>query len=141
MCLEEFNSLTSLFFVVEGNVHTFNLVDPNDNLIENEIVAVADGVQTEFSIFKTYSLQSRSFKRLIQQVSLTDLNITPAGYAISSTGKITYAVAPTNGTNIEVVLANFLVPVHFLEDRMQSTYEGFRINSANGITLQETILV
>ena len=65
---DEFQRFNSFFRARIGCAYAFRIKDHADFRMENQIIAVADGVSKEFEIYKSYEDEACSYRRKIAAV-------------------------------------------------------------------------
>ena len=109
----------------------------------DQLIGQGDGTATAFQLSKTYSSGLQSYVRTINKPVAGTVLIAVGGVVQSSgwsvdttTGVITFAVAPANGASITAGF-EFDVPVRFDSDLMDVTLDIERLGSITSIPLVE----
>ena len=136
----EYVSIRNFFRARKGKAIGFRLKDWTDYKDEGNgilgLTGLADGTVGPFQLVKKYSSGSDIDKRLIIKpvsgtVSLYDNGslISPANYTLdTTTGKVTFSVAPTNGHTLTWV-GEFDVAVRFDTDELKSRFDAAVIST------------
>ncbi|AJD83173.1 glycoside hydrolase family protein [Paracoccus phage vB_PmaS-R3] len=114
--------------------------DPSDT---DQVLDVGDGTETEFQLVKRYSDAGEEYVRPIKKpvigttVVALDGVSQPSGWTLdSTTGVITFAVAPGSGVVITAGF-EFDVPVRFDDDELQLSADAFESGSIPAINVIE----
>lgn len=141
----QLDTLLAFFRARKGKAYGFRFKDWTDFSAVGQVIAVGDGVETQFPLIKTYSSGSVTETRMItkpvsgavsvfvdavEQVENTDYTL---DYL---TGIITFASAPANSTSITADF-EFDVPVRFDTDRLSALLDTYGSRSWNDIPLLE----
>ena len=109
----------------------------------DQLIGQGDGTATSFQLSKTYSSGLQSYVRTINKPGAGTVLIAVGGVVQSSgwsvdttTGVITFAVAPANGASITAGF-EFDVPVRFDSDLMDVNLDIERLGSITSIPLVE----
>jgi uncharacterized protein (TIGR02217 family) len=119
--------LKAFWFDRRGDFKSWLLKDWSDFSATLEPIGVGTGALAAFQIIKTYTAGVNPYERAIRHIKPGTLSVyvdgvlkaTPADYTVSSTGLVTFVVAPPDS---EIVTASFeyYVPVRFEGDRFTS---------------------
>ena len=98
----ELKTLAGLFLTVRGSWDSFLFTDPADNAVTDMSFGAGDGATTRFQLTRAYGAGGFTFAEPVQNINVLT-NIKIAGvtktlgtdYTVSSTGMITFTVAPT----------------------------------------------
>lgn len=124
------DTLRAFFLNRYGREKAFLLQDLSDYKIPQsgagaQLIGTGNGTQTAFQIIKKYTDQGFTYTRTILRPSTTAADLVVYVNAIESTGGgvnytystttgiITFNVAPANGLPVTITLAKFWVPVRF----------------------------
>jgi uncharacterized protein (TIGR02217 family) len=119
----------------------FRFKDWLDYKINDQQIAAADGLQSEFQLIKTYEYDNYQDVRVISKPITKTMNIFCDKTKVfpqieESTGIIRFSEAPAKGTII-TVNGEFDVPVRFDIDYLALSYENYNIFSHYEIPLVE----
>lgn len=122
----ELAKMLSFYNQMGGSYHTFLYLDPDDNIVTNQVFAVADGTTTSYQLYRNIY----SFLEPIQNVNGTpqifaDGTLLTSGYTISSTGVVTFTTAPSAGQSLSWT-GSFYFRVRFTNDTQD--YDQFMYN-------------
>ncbi|UTC29070.1 hypothetical protein MARCHEWKA_05610 [Brevundimonas phage vB_BpoS-Marchewka] len=150
---EQMDELTAFFYARRGRAFGFRFKDYNDFRLKQQVIALGDGVQTEFQIIKTYNDQNPAtaqnyvYQRKLYKIAWNTVAGVKMGAAVQvqgvdytidhDTGKIIFAVPPLNTAPIMIGAAEFHVPVRFDTDHLDSTHEFWLTQSWSSIPLVE----
>lgn len=145
---EELDQLRSFFYARRGMAHSFSFYDWGDNTITNQNIGVGDGVKTQFQIIKSYIDESNyQYDRAITKIETgTDLPITANGTPLikgtdyqlnTSTGMVTFAVAPALGVVLNLPYAVFYVHCRFDIDHFDPVHDFWLYQSWESIPIVE----
>jgi uncharacterized protein (TIGR02217 family) len=140
-------ALLDFFHARAGRARGFRLKDWSDFTsaadgtavpsFTNQVIGTGDGNATVFQLNKIYSSASASHAREIRKPVTGSVTIgldgvqAMAGWSVdSTTGIVTFAVAPLNGVSITAGF-NFDVPVRFDTDQLNLTAEDFQSQQAH----------
>ena len=135
------------FVVIQGRKNSFRYKDWNDYQLTSEQIGTGTGSLTTFQITKTYTTGSYTHVRDILKpvasgllVYVNDvLQTITTDYTVdTTTGVITFVVAPGNGLSVKVT-GTFDVPVRFSIDAMSSEHVGFEAEDWDGVRLIEDL--
>jgi len=144
--------IRAFFYARRGRAFGFRYKDWGDYQIREQVIDVGDGVSTAFQIVKTYrSQQSESDEAYIYERKITKINwdsitvIKVDGVPLAAdawvvdhnTGIITFDTAPAYQAPIEIVYAEFHVPVRFDTDHLDVAEDFWNTESWNSIPLVE----
>ncbi|GFE49894.1 glycoside hydrolase family 24 [Roseobacter cerasinus] len=111
----------------------------------DQVIGTGDGVQTEFSLLKTYESGSHTYERPITKpvvgTALVGLDgaalVEASDYAIDhTTGVVTLAAAPAEGATVTAGF-EFDVPVRFDTDRIQTSIASFQAGEVPNVPIVE----
>lgn len=150
-----FRAIIALFRAHFGSLRPFPFKDWGDYQLTNELIGTGDGSDTTFQIIKTYNPGSilgvstvYTYVRdiylprsgLVVKVDGVTQTLT-TDYTVSSTGIITFTVAPPNGEAITVT-GEFDVPVRFdigPGEPLPISINESNLAQINGFSLREVI--
>lgn len=136
-------ALIAFFRARRGKAIGFRFKDWSDYSASSQIIGTGNGSKTAFQLVKSYTSGGVTVDRTITKpVSGTiqiykDGVLQGSGYTASTTtGIVTFSVAPANGV---VITANFEfdVPVRFDTDHMETNLESYGIGSWGNIPIVE----
>ncbi len=137
-----FDLINAFFYNRKGRAYGFRYKDWADYQAIGQVVGVADGVETQFQLIKTYDSGSNQLSRTISKpventVSVyMDAVLQSSGYSIDiTTGILTFSSAPSNGAIISVDF-EFDVPVRFDSDNLE-----VRVDSVNSFSVNDILLI
>jgi len=155
---DELDELVAFFRARKGKARGFRFRDLGDYKLENEQIAVADGIATAFQITKTYAGSSdvRELKKIATQADSDSIALDHASTALTfavkvnsilqtesvdytidrNTGIITFTSPPT-ATHPITVTCEFDVPVRFDTDSMVTNIQSLNNYSWEGVQLVE----
>jgi uncharacterized protein (TIGR02217 family) len=120
----ELRNLLAFFNAVQGQYGSFYFLDPYDNTVTNQEVAVADGVSTSYQLSRTVGLGTPyPFVEPVYGavgVPQVFLNGQPATAGVGPFGTITFQTAPAQGQVISWT-GQFYFLCHFTQDALQPT--------------------
>jgi uncharacterized protein (TIGR02217 family) len=144
--------VTAFFYCRYGRAYGFRFKDWNDYKITDQLIALGDGVATDFQIIKTYTHGGKTFQRKLTKIAWNTLaGISVGGDVVtqspdingqywsvdSNTGILTFANAPDLGDEIVIGTGEFHVPVRFDTDHLDLTHEFWNVQSWPNIPLVE----
>ncbi len=139
----QLDTLVAFFRARKGRAYGFRFKDWTDYQASQVSIGTGDGTTTQFQLVKSYSSGAVTETRIIRKpVSGTvqvykDSVLQSSGVSVdSTTGVVTFAVAPTTGVVITASL-EFDVPVRFDTDRLSARLEAYGIHSWLDIPLVE----
>jgi uncharacterized protein (TIGR02217 family) len=134
----DLNEVLAFFEARGGPRFAFKLLDPTDNTVFNGYVGVGNNEQTQFSLFKIYSLDvPEEIQSTIRPITCPDETtvqiffnsvLQTSGYTINTTtGLVIFSSPPSSSVTI-TWSGLFYVPVRFTDTKMAvsiSAYESF----------------
>lgn len=147
--------LTAFFMARHGRENAFRFLDWNDYLLEDQVIALGDGVTTVFQMVKTYTSQETASgetytytRRIlkpawdsVEGVRIAGVLMDEADYSIDyNTGKITFVDPPYDGEAISIDAAEFHVPVRFDAEHLDVQQEFWNTASWPNIEIVEVRL-
>lgn len=140
---EIFQKLQSFFLICNGSEMCFNYLDNTDYTLNNEIIAVSNGINTSYQIYKTYSYNNKVFQRKITKIKNANIYINNSlldtdKYNINN-GIITFinSYIPEKNSIISIT-AIFYVIVRFDIDFLPVAQKQFNSVELPDISLIET---
>jgi len=140
---EQMAELITFFRARKGQAEGFRFKDWTDYEAAGELLAIGDGITTEFQLIKAYTSGSTTQSRIIvKPIAATlklylDSVLHATGYVLdAATGMITFDSAPADGVNIHADF-EFDVPVRFATDRLSSSLDDYGVYSVRDIPLVE----
>ena len=150
---KDLQTLISFFEARGGQLYSFRFKDPVDHLscdidetpsATDQVVAVGDGAETEFLIYKNYSDVAGQSRRPITKfvdgtvsVAIDGAVLNPFDYAVNiQTGLLSFSAPPNEGVVISAGYA-FHVPVRFGTDRLELSLEAFGAGEIAQVPLVE----
>jgi uncharacterized protein (TIGR02217 family) len=150
---DQMEELTAFFYARRGRAYGFRFKDWNDFKINQQVIAVGDGVTKTFQIVKTYTqTQAENGETFAFTRKLTKINWgTIAGVLMGAaaqvqgtdytvdydTGLITFEVAPLNTAQIKIGAGEFHVPVRFDTDHLDASHDFWNTQTWGSIPLVE----
>ena len=142
----QLDALINYFNAAQGRLHDFPFKDFNDfstnpggtPTFSDVNIGTGDAVETQFQVNKTYTIGGQTTTRKITNTVSADLLVgvnavemfDPGDYSISSTGLITFVVAP--GSSEPVTWGGtFDVLVRFDSDELSIEIEAFELGTAS----------
>ncbi len=124
---EKIAAVKALFRASRGGLHFFPFHDWDDEFhtLDDEVIGIGDGAQTQFQVTKTWTVggqsQSRKITRPANPLTVKKDGVTQTtGFSVSyTTGIVTFSPAPANGVVISVD-GSFDVAVRF-DPTMEAT--------------------
>lgn len=129
----EFAQLTAFYLARQGAWDNFLFTDPSDNAVTTMAFGTGDGSTRAFQLTRSFGAGGSAFVEPVQNVNGTPsiyvngtLKTAGTDYTISSTGLVTFTVAPAAAAALTWT-GNFYYRCRFLDDRLQFTriYVGF----------------
>ena len=123
---KELQQLVDFYNQCRGGYDWFNFSDPDDNTIalsSPQLIGIADGVQTNFQLVRTF--YTGGFVEPIlsyNSATITDNGVTKtygADYVINPDGVVSFTVAPTAGHFIRWY-GTFYWPCRFVDDSLEA---------------------
>lgn len=149
----QMDELTAFFYARRGRAYGFRFKDWNDYKLKQQVIALGDGVETEFQIVKTYTEtnpengETYTYTRKLTKLAWGTVAGVKMGAAVQTagvdysvdydTGRITFVVPPLNTAPILIGAAEFHVPVRFDTDHLDTTHEFWLTQSWSSIPLVE----
>lgn len=113
----ELQQLIGFFLARRGNFDTFLYLDPSDNHVNNQVIAIGDGATKTFQLVRSYA----GFVEPVFGV-LTDPGLTVSGqqqsYTWDTWGAVTFSAAPPYGAQILAPSFNYCYRVKFVDSMM-----------------------
>lgn len=130
---DAYREIKKMHLVARGQLHAFRFRDELDYTADQEVFAVADGVQTVFQLAKVSSIDGVSYTRNVY-APVSAVVITQDFAVVSPTidydrGTVTFAVAPPDGAILRWT-GDFDVWVRFNQDYLPFTIDN--LNATNG---------
>lgn len=136
--------LISFFRAMRGRAIAFRFKDWLDYSAQGQLIAIADGVTSEFQLIKTYAVDDiqevRKITKPVKDTVKIYLNTSIAGdYMVDyDQGLINFNNPPPHGARITADF-EFDIMVRFDIDQISAGLDGHEIHSLNDITLVEVI--
>lgn len=145
---EEINleALISMFHITKGRAHGFRYKDWHDYktcplnqtpAATDQALGTGNGATTTFQLVKTYTLGSTSTSLPVYKpvggtvkVAINGVNQTSGWSVNTTTGIVTFSVAPANGA-VLTWGGEYDIPVRFNTDTLSTRLETYRIGSAS----------
>ncbi len=152
--LDDIETMIAFFEAREGQVYGFRWKDWSDYksclasadvAFEDQVIAVGDGVNVGFPLFKAYASGGVSYSRPITKpvsgtvlvgVARTQMVETVHFEIDLASGMVTFDHAPEEGAEITAGF-EFDVPVRFDTDRIQTSVAGFQAGDAPDVPVVE----
>lgn len=115
---EYLDRLKAAFMACRGQLHSFLAKDWSDCRAEEELFAVADGVDTQFQLLKNYQFGDAVYSRKISYINEIEItvNALPAAASVDlDAGLVVFAAPPSQGSILRWS-GTFRVPVRFAQD-------------------------
>ena len=113
-------TLSGFFLARQGSFDSFLFTEPSDCAVADQQIGLGDGITTTFQLIRALG----TFVEPVQNVNVLN-NIKIGGavvsgstYNVSSTGLVTFTVAPTSGANITST-GSYYYRVRFSQDSTQ----------------------
>jgi len=154
----QINSVSDVFYVLEGRAHSGLFKDWADYQIPYDYpnltggaafhsIGTGNGSQTDFQLTKTYTVNSRTYVRIIQKplsLSLvvrkdTTTQNDPADYTITALGLVQFVVAPGGGVDVNYQ-SDYSVPFAFKEDKFEITMATFEAGQIPSTMIEQVLL-
>lgn len=135
----QIDELVAFFRRMHGKAYAFRFKDWADYSATAQEIAVADGVEQNFQLVKTYDSYSREISKPVSgstKIYIDGVEQT-TGVAVDSTsGVVSFTTAPADGG---VITADFEfdIPVRFDADYLPITFDAAGLNSVRDIPLLE----
>lgn len=134
--IKNYQKLQSFFFICQGCYHSFNFFDKNDNQIELQKIATADGQTTDFEIFKNYSYDNLSIKKRIykttnEKVYINNNLVNNYKYTIHDGIISFYQQYVPKMNDVITIKCNFYIIVRFENDTINITKKNNTIEIEN----------
>jgi uncharacterized protein (TIGR02217 family) len=143
----DMDKVVAMFFAVRGRGVGFRFKDWADYQIALQNIGIGNGVLTQFQLVKSYTFGAETYTRTIRKpVAGTVTGVTVNGVpktlgtdftVDTTTGILTFTVAPANTHVVFVGAAEFDVPVRFDIDKLPVSHEAWQIESLSSIPLVE----
>lgn len=138
---EQYENIKKIHLITKGSLSALKFIDPLDNELRDEIIAVGDNTTKEFQVIKNYSLAgtglnyARSIFGLVVEddfkVTINNIVQNPGSYSIKiNQGKIVFNTAPLSGGVIRVT-GKFFVWVRFVEDELLFSLDNINATNAS----------
>ena len=146
---DDMDDLIAFFMAMQGKAYAFRFKDWADYKIANMTIGTGNGSNRVFQLSKTYLAggnASYGFTRIIKKpvagtLQTVTVNGSSAPFSVDiTTGLITMNNAPTNGAAVNVVYAEFDVPVRFDTDALDVQQDYWNTESWNSIKVKEVRL-
>lgn len=139
---DNYRRVLEFFYARQGRARGFRFKDWTDYEITNQIIALGDGVRTQFQAVKTYESGSVSFSRPIVKPIGSTFIVTVNGAVQTptiddTTGVITFSSAPGVGLPIAIQSGEFDVPVRFDTDMLQVSALWERVGTIPNVPIIE----
>jgi len=140
---ETIEAVHKLYKVCRGKTYGFRFRDwdVKNRILDGEVIGTGDGVETDFQITKSWTLDgqthSRKVTRPVSAIQVfKDGAAQSAGFTVNyDTGVITFSAAPSNGVVISVD-GSFDIPVRFDSDLEGTGMSGY-MEQYDSLTLRE----
>jgi uncharacterized protein (TIGR02217 family) len=140
---EQLQQVVDFFIAVRGQAIAFRFRDPLDHTATNEPFGVGDGTETTFQLVRHYDLGGGTdYARPIYkpvagtvQVFGDDEDLTGL-WTVDTLGVVTFTEPPANGL-VLTWSGDFDVPCRFAADRIETSFELFRVGNIEAIDVVE----
>lgn len=138
---EQLDRLLAFFRICQGKALGFRFKDWSDYQINNNLIAIADGITSSFQLIKRYSFLDQSIVRKISKpvpntIKVYCSNLSEIPEINYSTGQIKFTKTPEKGAEIRAD-GEFDVPVRFDIDKLATSIESYEVYSHQEIPLIE----
>lgn len=131
--------IMGLFGQMQGCYDTFLFSDPNDNTATNQLFATGDGTTTVFQLIEAIGNMTCIVQNLNGSATIKD-NGTTVTPTVSSTGLVTFSVAPLAGHSL-TWSGQYYYRLRFVEDSLADLEEIlYQIWDLGSMKLQTVIL-
>ena len=138
--VDEMELFLNFFHARRGKLIGFRAKDLTDYAVENELIAVGNGILTQFQLIKTYTDVAYGEVRKITKPAFP-IQVKVGGIDISSTLVVDYTTGliyfPSPPSGNITWTGEFHIPVRFNTDEMDVTLEGAEVQSWGNIELVE----
>lgn len=140
---ESMNLLVEFFNVMQGRANSFRMKDWSDYQISDQSIGIGDGVETDFQIFKRYSVHGVNYDREITKIvdgTLTytvDGNPGIVGVINVDTGVLSFSMPVPLGFDVLVEYVEFDLPCRFDTDALNISQDYFETQSWSSIPIVE----
>lgn len=135
LSLEQFEEFNSFFRARHGQQYSFRMRDYADSILKNEIIAIGDGIEKSFEVYKYYQDKISPYKRRITKLSPEFTSINLRGDVDYNNGIITLESPLNLGENL-IMNSLFDVPVRFLNDSFR-----YNFNLDGSVTINDLKLI
>jgi uncharacterized protein (TIGR02217 family) len=135
----QMETVLAFFNARQGMAHGFRYKNWSNYQVTNGVVAVTDGTNTRFGLYKTYGTEwSRMYKRLYKIVVGTVTNVQVLGIPLTegvdftidyNSGEIIFVTTYPSGSIVTAATLEFDEPVRFDFDNMQVVLDAWNSNS------------
>jgi uncharacterized protein (TIGR02217 family) len=139
---QSWDYLRNFFHARQGDAQPFRYLDWSDYEFKDEVIAIANGTQTVFPAYRVYGDAYGQTKRRIYKLDKR-LRVNPLPQSIDfNLGTITYATAPTSGTEIKLN-GVFYTPARFEQKNLEvrfnakSDWDGERLFDLGTLSVVE----
>ena len=129
--------ILNFFYARQGRFRGFRFRDWSDYSVDDEVFGTGDGTTTEFQLIKSYTSGTTTYARRITR-PVDPVIVTGAGMVDYSTGLVTYAVAPSDGTALSWT-GEFDIPCRFDTDVLNTNVEHLNAMGAPSIPVIEIL--
>lgn len=135
---EHFGDVLSAYNACNGSLYGFRFKDKADYRLEDEVIGTATGGEETMQIVRNYPFGPETKVRVIKKPVDGTIEASADGVPIASTTDPTTGLITFTASAGEVitVTGEFDVPVYFVDDQLQFTYNNWDAHSAQ-ITLEE----
>lgn len=139
----QLEDLIAFFRARKGRAYGFRFKDWSDYFANNQKIAVADGIEKQFQLIKSYSSGQQVEKRLVHKPVQNSVEIfvdnilQVQNYSINyQNGAIIFDIAPSDSSEISASF-EFDVPVRFDTDSLSTSIDDYKVYSWQNISLVE----
>jgi uncharacterized protein (TIGR02217 family) len=94
----ELKSILGFFLARQGMYDSFLFEDPDDNTITDQGIGTGDGTTRAFQLVRSYGGWVEPVQNVHAITNIKIAGVATGAYTVSSTGLVTFTVAPANGT-------------------------------------------
>ncbi|QXK91866.1 DUF2460 domain-containing protein [Neoehrlichia mikurensis] len=139
-------NLIEFFYAHKGKAIAFRFKDWADYQGINQYIGIGNGIQTNFQLIKTYTIETNSYTRIISKPIINTIKITVNNilqkdqYTINYyNGQVKFLIPPNDKSHIYAEY-EFDVPVRFDTDYLPCSVDNHQSYSCNNIPLIEVKL-
>ena len=119
---QSLQSLMGFWLACGGQFGTFLYVDPTDNVVSNQVIAVGDGATTSFTLGRTIGGYYEPVSYVTGVTAVTIGGTATGAYTLTAPNIVTFASAPASGASIAASFS-YGFQCRFLDD--QAEFDNF----------------